>query len=86
MIRPLVFFSSNLLYLEQPDKIELKINFYSFKFQGQVGNPDGADKPNKKFYDPRVWIRASEEAMIARANESFQSLNATNSLGDDWKC
>ena len=25
--------------------------------QGQIGNPDGADKPNKKFYDPRVWIR-----------------------------
>lgn len=26
--------------------------------QGQLGNPEGADKPNKKFYDPRVWLRA----------------------------
>merc|ERR1711983_165325 len=47
--------------------------------QGQVGNPDGADKPNKKYYDPRVWIRASEESMIARAHESFKALNAANS-------
>merc|ERR1711872_282359 len=28
--------------------------------QGQIGNPDGADKPNKKYYDPRVWIKAAE--------------------------
>merc|ERR1711957_613645 len=34
--------------------------------QGQIGNPLGADKPNKKFYDPRVWIRKSEESMIKR--------------------
>ena len=42
-------------------------NFYKKNegyLQGQVGNPDGPDKPNKKFYDPRVWIRASEESMI----------------------
>ena len=47
--------------------------------QGQVGNPEGEDKPNKKFYDPRVWIRAAEESMIARAHESFKSLNSANS-------
>ncbi len=47
--------------------------------QGQVGNPEGDDKPNKKFYDPRVWIRAAEESMIARAHESFKALNAANS-------
>lgn len=52
--------------------------------QGQVGNPDGADKPNKKFYDPRVWVRAAEESMIKRANESFTNLNAVNALGSDW--
>merc|ERR1719384_856144 len=42
-------------------------NFYEDKkgyLQGQVGNPEGPDKPNKKFYDPRVWIRAAEESMI----------------------
>jgi len=52
--------------------------------QGQVGNPDGADKPNKKFYDPRVWIRAAEESMIKRAHQSFKSLNGVNVLGDGW--
>ncbi|CAB4069516.1 FBA [Lepeophtheirus salmonis] len=62
--------------------------FYEEKkeyLQGQVGNPEGADKPNKKFYDPRVWVRAAEESMIKRANESFESLNAVNVLGDSWK-
>lgn len=53
--------------------------------QGQVGNPEGADKPNKKFYDPRVWIRAAESTMIKRAKESFANLNAVGALGDDWK-
>merc|ERR1712226_323549 len=50
-------------------------NFYKKNegyLQGQIGNPDGADKPNKKFYDPRVWVRASEEAMIKRAHELHQ--------------
>jgi len=62
-------------------------NFYEAKkdyLQGQVGNPDGEDKPNKKFYDPRVWVRASEESMIARAHESFKCLNGVNVLGDSW--
>ena len=57
-------------------------NFYKKNegyLQSQVGNPDGEDKPNKKFYDPRVWIRASEESMIARAKESFKALNAAGS-------
>ena len=53
--------------------------------QSQVGNPDGDDKPNKKFYDPRVWIRAAEASMIARANESFEFLGSLGSLGSDWK-
>merc|ERR1711931_441558 len=57
-------------------------NFYKKNegyLQTQVGNPDGEDKPNKKFYDPRVWIRASEESMIARAKESFKALNSAGS-------
>ncbi|WP_347839425.1 class II fructose-bisphosphate aldolase [uncultured Draconibacterium sp.] len=44
--------------------------------QGQIGNPDGDDKPNKKFYDPRVWVRKAEEAMIARLKKAFEDLNA----------
>lgn len=52
--------------------------------QGQVGNPDGEDKPNKKFYDPRVWVRAAEEGMMKRCAESFNFLNAEGSLGSDW--
>ncbi|WP_297085838.1 class II fructose-bisphosphate aldolase [uncultured Draconibacterium sp.] len=44
--------------------------------QGQIGNPDGDDKPNKKFYDPRVWVRKGEEAMIARLKKAFEDLNA----------
>jgi len=54
-------------------------NFYKKNegyLQGQVGNPDGEDKPNKKFYDPRVWVRAAEASMIARAHQSFKSLNS----------
>ena len=42
--------------------------------QGQVGNPEGEDKPNKKYYDPRIWIRAAEETMIKRAQESLTVL------------
>ena len=48
--------------------------------QGQIGNPEGAEKPNKKFYDPRVWLRKGEEAEIARLKIAFEDLNAINSL------
>lgn len=44
--------------------------------QGQIGNPTGPDKPNKKFYDPRVWIRKAEESMIARVMVSCDKLNS----------
>ena len=43
--------------------------------QGQIGNPEGEDKPNKKFYDPRVWIRKGEEAMVERLKVAFEDLN-----------
>jgi fructose-bisphosphate aldolase, class II len=42
--------------------------------QGQIGNPTGADKPNKKFYDPRVWVRKAEEAMCERVMVSCDKL------------
>jgi len=44
--------------------------------QGQLGNPTGEEAPNKKFYDPRVWIRAAEVSMAARIQESYKDLNA----------
>ena len=42
--------------------------------QAQIGNPEGADKPNKKFYDPRKWIRACEESMVERCGVSMEKL------------
>ncbi|CAN5895298.1 class II fructose-bisphosphate aldolase [soil metagenome] len=54
-------------------------NYYENKkgyLQGQIGNPDGEDSPNKKYYDPRVWLRAGEMSFINRLKEAFQDLNA----------
>jgi fructose-bisphosphate aldolase class II len=48
--------------------------------QGQIGNPEGDDKPNKKYYDPRVWVRAAQVSMVTRLEQAFQELNAVNSL------
>ncbi|MFA6395857.1 MAG: class II fructose-bisphosphate aldolase [Sulfurimonas sp.] len=44
--------------------------------QGQIGNPDGEDKPNKKYYDPRKWLRSGQETLIARVKQAFSDLNA----------
>ncbi|MGY2132891.1 class II fructose-bisphosphate aldolase [Hymenobacter sp. HD11105] len=46
--------------------------------QGQIGNPDGPDSPNKKHYDPRVWLRKGEETFVARLKQAFEDLNAVN--------
>ncbi len=46
----------------------------------QVGNPEGANKPNKKKYDPRVWVREGEVTMKARIVEALQDFNAAGSL------
>lgn len=48
--------------------------------QGQIGNPEGDDKPNKKFYDPRVWLRKGEDAFKKRLEQSFGDLNCINRL------
>lgn len=48
--------------------------------QGQLGNPEGSDKPNKKYYDPRVWLRKGEEAVIERLKVSYGDLNCINVL------
>ena len=46
--------------------------------QGQIGNPKGPDAPNKKYYDPRVWLGAAEEAATKRLLTTFEDLNNIN--------
>ena len=43
--------------------------------QSQIGNPESEDKPNKKYYDPRAWLRKAEESMVARLQTAFSDLN-----------
>merc|ERR1719284_770028 len=53
------------------------LNFYKAKegwLQGQIGNPDGAEKPNKSYYDPRKWVREAELPMVKRVEESATDL------------
>jgi fructose-bisphosphate aldolase class II len=45
-----------------------------------LGNPEGADSPNKKYYDPRVWLRKGEESMVSRLKTAFEDLNCINRL------
>jgi fructose-bisphosphate aldolase, class II len=44
--------------------------------QGQIGNPEGDDKPNKKYYDPRAWLRKGEETMRDRLKLAYEDLNS----------
>jgi len=56
-------------------------NYYEEKkgyLQTQIGNPDGDDKPNKKNYDPRVWLRKGEQSFIERLKQAFDDLNCIN--------
>ena len=46
----------------------------------QIGNPDGIDIPNKKYYDPRVWLRKAEESFKTRLTQAFHDLNNVNTL------
>src|SRR5215213_3173641 len=46
--------------------------------QGQLGNPEGEDRPNKKYYDPRVWLRKAEESFVKRLEVAFNDLNCIN--------
>ena len=54
-------------------KYEEKYHDY---LQSQIGNPEGEDKPNKKYYDPRKWLRAGQESMRDRVIKAFEDLNA----------
>lgn len=60
------------------DYISSKIDY----LQTQIGNPDGAEIPNKKHYDPRKWLRAGELTFEKRLERSFQDLNNINSLAE----
>jgi fructose-bisphosphate aldolase class II len=44
--------------------------------QSQIGNPEGEEKPNKKYYDPRKWLRAGQESLVERVVQAFKDLNA----------
>jgi fructose-bisphosphate aldolase class II len=48
--------------------------------QAQIGNPEGADQPNKKYYDPRVWLREGEKTFVTRLKKAFEDLNNVNTL------
>lgn len=57
------------------------LNYYKQKegyLQGQIGNPEGPSSPNKKFYDPRVWLREGEKQMVSRLKQAFEDLNCVN--------
>lgn len=48
--------------------------------QSQIGNPEGADQPNKKYYDPRVWLREGEKTFVTRLTQAFEDLNNVKTL------
>ena len=46
----------------------------------QIGNPEGAEQPNKKYYDPRKWLRVGESTLKTRLIQAFEDLNNVNTL------
>ncbi len=59
------------------------LKYYKSKegyLQSQLGNPDGDDVPNKKFYDPRVWLRKAQESQVERLKLAFEDLNCVGRL------
>jgi fructose-bisphosphate aldolase class II len=53
------------------------LKYYADKkdyLQGQIGNPEGDDKPNKKYYDPRKWVRLAEDSFKNRLKQAFEDL------------
>jgi len=53
---------------------------YASYLKGQIGNPEGNDKPNKKYYDPRKWLREGEATFKARLKQAFADLNNIDTL------
>ncbi len=60
------------------DGVRIYVAKYHDYLQGQIGNPEGEDKPNKKYYDPRKWLRAAEESTVVRLERAFDDLNCLN--------
>ncbi len=58
------------------DYVEEKTDY----LQTQIGSPDGPDSPNKKYYDPRVWLRKGEQAFVERLKKAFEDLNNVDTL------
>ena len=58
------------------DYVEAKIEY----LRTQIGNPDGDDIPNKKYYDPRKWMREGELTFNKRLEQCFADLNNVNTL------
>ena len=59
------------------------LKFYhknAFYLHSQIGNPEGVDKPNKKYFDPRTWLRKGEESMVERLAQAFEDLGAHSTL------
>merc|ERR1711871_163571 len=59
---------------------EFEAKYHDY-LQTQIGNPDGPEKPNKKYYDPRECLRAAETSTVDRLKEAFEDLNCVNILG-----
>jgi fructose-bisphosphate aldolase class II len=65
-------------YWEGIKNFEVKYHDY---LQTQLGNPEGANKPNKKYYDPREALRAAEVQTVKRLEKSYADLKCQNILG-----
>jgi len=57
------------------DGVRAYVAQYHAYLQGQIGNPEGDDKPNKKYYDPRKWLREGELSVVARLEKAYSDLN-----------
>ncbi len=57
------------------DGVRGYVEKYRDYLQGQIGNPEGEDRPNKKYYDPRKWLREGEKSMAERLIQAFEDLN-----------
>lgn len=55
---------------------------WSAYLETQIGNPEGADQPNKKRYDPRVWLRQGEQTFVSRLAQAFEDLNCIGRNAD----
>ena len=69
--------NQNLTVLQLKEAVEAQNIDY---LKSQIGNPDGEENPNKKYYDPRKWIREGEKSFVERLSKAFHDLNNVNTL------